>query len=114
MATWAGFVIEGVTGLYKMEYSTPFAEGLQLFSLTRIPKVFFAREYVYTLVVKHVLMVMAMAVTLALTIHLWRTKAGDRVQIYRSLLSVNLVIALAIAAAAAALAMYHAIVIHFS
>ncbi len=47
VATWVGFGIEGVTGLYKMEYSTPFAEGLQLFSLARIPKVFFAREYVY-------------------------------------------------------------------
>jgi len=28
ITTWAGFVVEGVTGLYKMEYSTPFAEGL--------------------------------------------------------------------------------------
>jgi len=114
IATWAGFVIEGVTGLYKMEYSTPFAEGLQLFSLTRIPKVFFAREYVYTLAVKHALMVMAMLVTLALTIHVWRTKPGERVYVYRVMLGVNLAIALTIVAAAAVLGTYHAIVIHFS
>ena len=114
IATWAGFVIEGVTGLYKMEYSTPFAEGLELFSLTRIPKVFFAREYVYTLVVKHALMVIAMGVTLALGIHVWRTEPGERVYVYRVMLGVNLVIALAIAAAAAVLGVYHAIVLHFS
>lgn len=114
IATWAGFVVEGVTGLYKMEYSTPFAEGLQLFSLTRIPKVFFAREYVYTLTVKHALMVMAVLVTLALTIHVWRTKPGERVYVYRGMLVVNLVLAIAIAAAAAVLGTYHAIVLHFS
>ena len=114
IATWAGFVVEGVTGLYKMEYSTPFAEGLRLFNLTQIPRVFFAREYVYTLVVKHALMVIAMGVTLALTIHVWRTQPGDRVHVYRGLLGVNLVIALAIAAAAAVLGVYHAIVLHFS
>jgi len=114
ISTWAGFVIEGVTGLYKMEYSTPFAEGLQLFSLTRIPNVFFAKEYVYTLVVKHALMVMALAVTLALTLHVWRTKPGDGVRVYRGILGMNLVIALAIAAAATVLGTYHAIVIHFS
>ena len=114
IATWVGFVTEGVTGLYKMEYSTPFAEGLQLFNLTRIPRVFFAREYVYTLIVKHALMLLAMGVTLALTIHVWRTKPGDRMHVYRGLLGVNLVIALAIAAAAAVLGVYHAIVLHFS
>lgn len=114
VATWAGFVIEGVTGLYKMEYSTPFAEGLRLFNLTKIPRVFFAREYVYTLVVKHALMVIAMGVTLALSVHVWRTKPGDRVHIYRGLLGVNLVLALAIAGAAAILGLYHAIVLHFS
>lgn len=114
VATWAGFVVEGVTGLYKMEYSTPFAEGLRLFNLSHVPRVFFAREYVYTLVVKHALMVIAMGVTLALTIHVWRTKPGDWVHVYRGLLGVNLVIALAIAAAAAVLGLYHAIVLHFS
>jgi hypothetical protein len=114
IATWAGFVIEGVTGLYKMEYSTPFAEGLRLFNLTRIPNIFFAREYVYTLVAKHSLMLIAMLVTLALTIHVWRTKPGDRVHVYRGMLGANLVIVLAIAAAAAVLRTYHAIVIHFS
>jgi hypothetical protein len=114
IATWAGFVVEGVTGLYKMEYSTPFAEGLQLLNLTRIPNIFFAREYVYTLVVKHVLMVIAMAVTLALTIHVWRTHPGDQVNHYRGMLAANLVLALVIAVAAAVLGMYHAIVLHFS
>jgi hypothetical protein len=114
IATWTSLAIEGITGLYKMEYGTPFAEGLHLFNLTRIPTVFFAREYVYTLVVKHSLMVVAMGITMALTIHIWRTKPGDRVRMYRALLGVNLVIALAIAAAAAVLGVYHAIVLHFS
>jgi hypothetical protein len=114
VATWAAFLIEGVTGLYKMEYSTPFAEGLQLFNVTGVPRVFFAREYVYTLVAKHALMGIAMGVTLALTIHIWRTKPGDRVSVYRRLLGANFVTALAIAAAAAVLGLYHAIVLHFS
>jgi hypothetical protein len=114
IATWAGFVVEGVTGLDKMEYSTPFAERLQFFNLTRIPNVFFAREYVYTLVAKHALMITAMAVTLALTVHVWRTKPGDGVRAYRGMLGMNLVIALAIAAAAAVLGLYHAIVLHSS
>jgi len=114
IATWAAFLVEGVTGLYKMEYSTPFAEGLQLFNLTRVPRVFFAREYVYTLVVKHALMLVAMGVTLVLTLHVWRTKPGEGVRAYRGMLGMNLVIALAIAAAAAVLGLYHAIVLHFS
>ena len=87
---------------------------MRLFNLTQIPRVFFAREYVYTLVVKHALMVVAMGVTLALTIHVWRTQPGDRVHVYRGLLGLNLVIALIIAAAAAVLGVYHAIVLHFS
>ena len=58
-------------------------------------------------------MVIAMGVTLALAIHVWRTKPGDRMHVYRGLLGVNLVIALAIAAAAV-LGVYHAIVLHFS
>jgi hypothetical protein len=69
---------------------------------------------VYTLVVKHALMVMAMGVTLALTIHVWKTKPADRVNVYRGMLGLNLVIALAIAAAAVVLGVYHAIVLHFS
>jgi hypothetical protein len=97
-----------------MEYSTPFAEGLRLFNLTQIPRVFFATEYVYTLVVKHGLMILAMGVTLALTVHVWRTKPGDRMRLYRGMLGLNLIIALAIAVAAAVLGMYHAIVLHSS
>ena len=68
----------------------------------------------YTLVAKHALMLIAMGVTLALTLHVWRTKPGDRVNVYRAMLGANLAIALAIAAAAVILGMYHAIVLHFS
>lgn len=114
IATWAAFTTEGVTGLYKMEYSTPFATPLRLFNLGQIPRVFFAKEYALTLVVKHVLMLMAMAITLALTIQAWRTKPGEGVRVWRALLGVNLLLALAIAAAAAVLGFYHAIVLHFS
>lgn len=114
VATWTAFLIEGVTGLYKIEYGTPFARGLQLFNLGQIPRVFFADDYARTLVAKHVLMVVAMAITLVLTIHAWRVRPGAGVQMWRALLGVNLLLALAIAGAAAVLGFYHAIVLHFS
>ncbi|MBI3003761.1 MAG: hypothetical protein HYY54_09150 [candidate division NC10 bacterium] len=112
--TWAAFALEGATGLYKMEYSTPFAGGLRLFGLNRIPPIFFAREYVYTLAVKHLLLVGAIGTTLILSIHVWRSNPGERSPLFRGLLLVNLVLALAIGAAAAILGFYHAIVLHFS
>jgi len=114
LLTWTAFAVEGVTGMYKMEYSTPFAGGLQLFGLDRIPPIFFAREYVYTLVVKHLLLVGAIGVTVALSIHVWRTGPGQRSTLFRTLLGANLALALAIGAAAAILGFYHAIVLHFS
>ena len=113
-ATWTAFAIEAVTGLYKMEYSTPFATPLRLFRLDRVPRVFFADDYVSTLVVKHALMVVAMGVTLVLTVHAWRAKPGDGIRLWRGLLGVNLLLALAIAGAATVLGFYHAIVLHFS
>jgi len=114
VATWAALAIEGVTGLYKMEYSTPFATPLRLFRVDRPPRVFFADDYVGTLVIKHVLMVVAVAVTLALTVQWWRTNPGEAVRLWRTLLGVNLILVLAIAGAAAVLGLYHAIVLHFS
>ena len=112
--TWTAFAVETLTGLYKMEYSTPFAAPLRLFSLEQVPPVFFADSYVATLIVKHGLMVGAMVVTLALTVHAWRTKPGAGVRLWRALLGVNLLLSLAIAGAAAVLGLYHAIVLHFS
>jgi len=112
--TWAAFAIEWMTGLYKMEYSTPFATPLRLFDLGRVPPIFFAQEYVFTLVVKHILMVTAMATTLAMTVHAWRTKPGHGVRVWRALLGINGLLALAIGAAAAILGLYHAVVLHFS
>ena len=112
--TWAAFAIEGGTGLYKMEFGTPFATPLQLFRWDRVPRVFFADDYVTTLAIKHVLMVVAMAVTTILTVHAWRTKPGAGTRLWRTLLGVNALLALAIAGAAAVLGMYHAIVLHFS
>lgn len=114
IATWAAFTTEGVTGLYKMEYGTPFATPLRLFRLDRLPQVFFADDYATTLAVKHVLMLMAIAITLALTIQAWRTRPGEGVRVWRALLGANLLLAPAIAAAAAMLGFYHAIVLHFS
>lgn len=114
VGTWAAFAIEGATGLYKMEFSTPFAMPLRLFNLGHIPRVFFADDYARVLVVKHVLMVTAMMVTLALTVHAWRSKPGSGIRVWRALLGVNLLLALAIGGAAAVLGFYHAIVLHFS
>ena len=113
-ATWIAFAVEAVTGLYKMEYSTPFAAPLRLFNLAQTPRVFFADDYVSTLVVKHVLMVIAMAVTLALTVYTWRTRPEKGAWVWRGLLGMNLILALAIGSAAAVLGLYHAIVLHFS
>lgn len=112
--TWGAFAIETGTGLYKMEYGTPFATPLRLFSLERVPRVFFADDYVRTLVVKHVLMLVAMTGTLVLTVHAWRRKPGEGIGLWRALLGLNLLLALAIAGAAAVLGLYHAIVLHFS
>jgi len=114
VATWVAFATEGITGLYKMEYSTPFAAPLRLFNLERLPRVFFAEDYASTLIVKHVLIITAMAVTLALSLHAWRTKPGQGVALWRGLLGVNALLALAIGGAAAVLGFYHAIVLHFS
>ena len=114
LLTWTAFAVEGLTGLYKMEYSTPFAGGLQLLRLDRIPPIYFAREYVYTLVVKLLLLVGAIGVTAALSFHVWRTGPGQRSTLFRALLVANLALALAIGAAAAILGLYHAIVLHFS
>ncbi len=113
-ATWAAFAVEGATGLYKMEFSTPFATPLGLFRLDRLPRVFFAEEYVTTLVVKHALMAVAMGTTLALTVRAWRTKPGASARLWRALLGVNLLLALTIAGAATVLGLYHTIVLHFS
>jgi hypothetical protein len=114
LGTWAAFAVEAVTGVYKMQYSTPFATPLQLFGLSGIPRIFFAQEYVYTLVVKHGLMLAGIGLTVALTVHAWRTKPGGRIRVFRGLLAVNLILALAIAGAAAVLGLYHAIVLHFA
>lgn len=114
LLTWAAFALEGATGIYKMEYSTPFPGGLRLFALNRTPPIFFAREYVYTLALKHLLLVGAIGTTLILSIYVWRSNPGERSALFRALLLVNLVLALAIGAAAAILGFYHAIVLHFS
>lgn len=97
-----------------MGFGTPFATPLQLFRWDRVPRVFFADDYVATLVVKHALMVAAMAVTAVLTVHAWWTKPGAGTRLWRALLVVNLLLSLAIAGAAAVLGMYHAIVLHFA
>jgi hypothetical protein len=76
-ATWVAFAIEGGTGLYKMEVGTPFATPLPLFRWDRVPRVFFADDYVATLAVKHALMLTAMAVTAVLTVQAWRGRDLD-------------------------------------
>ncbi len=114
ISTWAAFAIEGITGLYKMDNSTPFATPLRLFSFQKLPRIYFADDYAMTLAVKHSLMVTAMVVTLALTILAWRSEPNEGIRTWRALLGVNLLLALMIAAAATVLGFYHAIVLHFS
>ena len=109
--TWLGLLLDATTGLYKLDVGTPFPHGLRLGSWD-IPSIFFGREYVATLVVKHMLALAAVLVTGALTWRAWRHPVADRVS--RSLLVVNLALVLVIAACVAVLNLLHAIVLHFS
>jgi hypothetical protein len=113
LLTWLALAIGIGTGFTKMEYGTPFPRGLHLFTWD-VPRIFFGREYVYTLTAKHVLILAAIGVTAILTRDAWGRDprpVGDRR--VRVLLVANLVIALAIGGAAAILGLLHAIVLHF-
>lgn len=110
--TWVALVIGVGTGFNKMEYGTPFARGLSLFNW-EVPRIFFGKEYIYTLTAKHLLIVGAFVVTAVLTRQTWRGNPS-RTAISRTLLLVNLLIALAIGGAAAMLELLHAIVLHFA
>lgn len=112
--TWLALVIGIGTGFSKMEYGTPFAKGLSLF-WWEIPRIFFGREYIYTLAAKHVLILGGIVVTALMTRQAWR-RNPDEVpgRIFRWLLLANLLIVLAIGGAAAVLGLLHAIVLHFA
>ncbi len=112
--TWLALAIGVATGFNKMEYGTPFPRGLRLLDWD-VPRIFFGREYLYTLTAKHLLIVAAFAVTAWMTRLVWRAEpsaAGGRR--FRQLLLVNLLLALAIGGAAAILGLLHAIVLHFA
>jgi len=111
--TWVALVTGVGTGFNKMEYGTPFARGLSLFSW-EVPRIFFGQEYIYTLTAKHLLILGAFVVTGFLTRQAWHGNPnGAGLRTARWLLLVNLLIALAIGAAAAVLGLLHAIVLHF-
>ncbi len=116
LLTWLALAIGIATGFNKMEYGTPFPRGLTLFS-TDAPRIFFGREYVSTLFVKHVLIVVGVLVTALLTREVvWAKQESDgrpRTARLRLLFLANLLIVLAIGAAAAVLGLLHAIVLHF-
>lgn len=111
--TWLALAIGIGTGFNKMEYGTPFPRGLTLFKWG-VPRIFFGREYLYTLTMKHALIVTALGVTAWLTREAWRADPPNASRRrLRVLLLLNLVLALAIAGAAAVLGLLHAIVLHF-
>ncbi len=109
--TWVAFLLAVTTGLYKMRVGTPFPHGLTLGSWDA-PRIFFGREYVNTLVLKHILMLIAIAVTAVLTWRVWRSPSPYGAS--RPLLAMNLALALGIAGCVAVLNWLHAIVLHFS
>lgn len=112
--TWLALVIGIGTGFNKMEYGTPFARGLSVFSW-EIPRIFFGKEYVYTLAAKHVLILGGLIVTALLTRQAWhRDPDRSAGPLSRALLVINLLIALAVGGAAAVLGLLHAIVLHFA
>ncbi len=109
--TWIALVLATGTGLHKLQVGTPFPNGLTL-GRWDIPRIFFGREYVTTLVVKHVLTAGAIVVTAALTWRAWRRP--DAWKTSRRLLAANLTLAVLIAGCVAVLNLLHAIVLHFS
>ena len=109
--TWVALALDATTGLYKLNVGTPFPNGLAL-GRWDIPRIFFGREYVITLLVKHVLALLAIIVTGLLTWRAWRHPDGGKAS--RPLLAINLTLALAIAACVTVLNLLHAIVLHFS
>jgi len=109
--TWLALMLDATTGLYKLEAGTPFPQGLKLGSLDG-PSIFFGREYVGTLFIKHVLTLAAVGVTTVLTWRAWRHPTGDGTS--RALLVTNLALVLVIAACVSVLSLLHAIVLHFS
>ncbi len=112
--TWLALAVGIGTGFTRMEYGTPFPRGLRLLDWD-VPRIFFGREYLYTLTAKQALILAGLAVTAWLTREPWRAdplNTGRRR--LRTLLLANLALALAIAGAAAVLGLLHAIVLHFS
>lgn len=109
--TWLALLLDATTGLYKLQVGTPFPQPLTL-GRWDVPRIFFGREYVSTLVVKHVLALAAAGVTTVLT---WRVlRHRDSARVSHVLLAINLTLALAIAACVTVLSLLHAIVLHFS
>ncbi len=112
--TWVALAVGVSTGFNKMEYGTPFPRGLSLFHWD-VPRIFFGREYVYTLAVKHALVVAALVVTGIMTHLAWRRDPAEASgRRFRPLLLVNLLIVLAMGGAAAILGLLHAIALHFA
>ena len=111
VVTWIALVLAATTGLYKLQVGTPFPNGLTL-GRWDIPRIFFGREYVTTLVVKHILTAVAIAVTGVLTWRAWRRPDARKTS--RRLLAANLTLAVLIAGCVTVLNLLHAIVLHFS
>ena len=109
--TWIALTLAATTGLYKLQAGTPFPNGLTL-GRWDIPRIFFGREYVTTLVVKHVLTAGAIVVTAILTWQAWRWPEARKAS--RRLLAANLALAILIAGCVTVLNLLHAIVLHFS
>ena len=109
--TWIALILAEATGLYKLQVGTPFPNGLTL-GRWDIPRIFFGREYVTTLVVKHALTAVAIVVTAVLTWLAWRRPHAREVS--RRLLAANLALAVLIAGCVTVLSLLHAIVLHFS
>ena len=109
--TCIALTLAATTGLYKLQAGTPFPNGLTL-GRWDIPRIFFGREYVTTLVVKHVLTAGAIVVTAILTWQAWRWPEARKAS--RRLLAANLALAILIAGCVTVLNLLHAIVLHFS
>jgi hypothetical protein len=114
LLTWLALAMGIGTGFSKMQYGTPFPRGLRVFDW-QVPRIFFGKEYLYTLTVKHALILTAVVVTGVMTREAWRrSSAPASSRRVRVLLLGNLLLVLGVALAAAILGLLHAIVLHFA
>lgn len=97
--TWLALVIQLLTGLYHMAFSTPFADSPYFFRLAELSHFRFGRTYTILMAVKHVLVGSVWLVTAVMTVRNFKGVSGKAKwgRLEKGLLSINVLLGLAIA-----------------